>query len=80
MEDKEKEGCCSDDSKACCPSGLQVFCFLGGVAILVVGVFRLMKLGPTEAQMFFGILLVLVVAMLAAVIGLLSDIARSVRK
>ncbi len=74
MEDTKDLSSCSSGKS--CGVG-QIVCFLGGVMILAFGIYRLWQLKPTEAQTFYGMLLILIVALLAAVLGMLLEIARS---
>ena len=53
---------------------LPLACYLAGVAILVLGMRKLTTLALTEAELFFGILLVLVAGMCMVSIGLLTHL------
>ena len=52
-------------------------CAVSGV-ILVAGLFKLTELQLTEPELFFGILLILAVALLGIILGVLLPIAQSV--
>ncbi len=58
----------------------QVLCFVAGVLILALSLWKLARLELTEAQLFLGVLLSLVVPLLFIVIGLLLPIASAIRR
>ena len=57
----------------------QVACFVVGVAVLALSIWKLARLDLTEAQLFCGVLLALVTPLLLIVIGLLLPISITTR-
>lgn len=53
----------------------QIVCWLVSPLVLVLGVFKLCRLPLNETQLFFGILLVLAVALLGVLLGLVLPLA-----
>lgn len=58
----------------------QLVCFLAGVLVLVLSLWKLTRLELTEAQLFFGVLLSLAVPLLFIVVGLLLPISAALRR
>ncbi len=58
----------------------QVVCFIAGVLVLALSLWKLTRLELTEAQLFFGVLLSLAVPLLFIVIGLLLPISSAMRR
>jgi hypothetical protein len=54
---------------------VQLACFVAGVAVLALSIWKLTRLDLTEAQLFAGVLLALVTPLLLIVIGLLLPIS-----
>lgn len=57
----------------------QVVCWLTSGAALVLGFLKLTRLETTETELFFGVLLLIAVALLGILIGLVLPIANSRR-
>jgi uncharacterized membrane protein YiaA len=55
-------------------------CFVAGVVVLVVSMWKLTQLDLSEAQFLFGVLLSLCVPLLLVIVGLLLPIARTASK
>lgn len=53
----------------------QIACWLSAVTALVLGMLKLAELPLTETELFFGVLLVLTVALLGVLIGLVLPLA-----
>lgn len=58
----------------------QVVCFVAGVLVLVVSMWKLTQLDLSEAQFFFGVLLSLCVPLLLILVGLVLPIATTAWK
>ena len=58
----------------------QVVCFVAGVLMLVVSMWKLTQLDLSEAQLFFGVLLSLCVPLLLIIVGLVLPIATTAWK
>lgn len=58
----------------------QVVCFVAGGLVLVLSMWKLTRLGLSEAQLFFGVLLSLCVPLLLVIVGLVLPIATTARK
>jgi uncharacterized membrane protein YiaA len=58
----------------------QVVCFVAGVVVLVVSMWKLTRLDLSEAQFFFGLLLSLCVPLLLVIAGLVLPIASTAWK
>jgi uncharacterized membrane protein len=58
----------------------QVVCFVAGLVMLVVSIWKLTRLDLSEAQFFFGLLLSLCVPLLLVIVGLLLPIAATAWK
>ncbi len=56
----------------------QIACWICSLIVMVVGIFKLTRLQLTEAELFFGILLVMAVAILVIITGLLMPIVEFV--
>lgn len=57
-----------------------VACFVAGVLVLVLSFWKLTRLELTEAQLFLGVLISLVVPLLLIVIGLLLPICSAAKR
>ena len=57
----------------------QFVCFAAAVLMMVLSFLKLTRLDLTEAQLFFGMLLSLIVPLLLIIIGLLLPVARAAR-
>ena len=57
----------------------RVTCFGAGALVLVFSMWEVLRLDLTEVQVFFGVLLSLVVPLLCMIMGLLLPIAAIVR-
>ncbi|MDO8502731.1 MAG: hypothetical protein Q7S20_12890 [Gemmatimonadaceae bacterium] len=57
----------------------QVVCFVAGVVMVVVSLWKLTRLDLSEAQFFFGVLLSLCVPLLLVIVGLVLPIATTPR-
>lgn len=57
----------------------QAGCWLGSILVLGLGFFKLASLPLTETELFFGLLLVLAVALLGVNLGLLLRIEQNTR-
>ena len=55
-------------------------CFVAGLLVLAVSLWKLTRLDLTESQLFFGLLLSFVTPLLFIVLGLLLPILRAVKK
>ena len=53
----------------------QIVCWLAGISIMVIGIFKLCSLPLDETGLFFGVLLVLTVTLLFVLIGLVLPVA-----
>ena len=53
----------------------QIACWLCGISIMVIGIFKLCSLPLDETGLFFGVLLVLTVTLLFVLIGLVLPVA-----
>ncbi len=61
-------------------SGLgQLACWFSSVLMLALGFFKLASLPLTESELFFGLLLVLAVALLGVILGMLLRIERKLQ-
>ena len=58
----------------------QIISWLVSILVLIVGFMKLTSLQLTEAQLFFGILLLLAVVLLGVILGVLLPIAQTVRQ
>ena len=58
----------------------QVACFGAGLLVLALSLWKVTRLDLTEAQLFFGVLLSLIVPLLCMIMGLLLPIAEAVTK
>jgi uncharacterized membrane protein YiaA len=58
----------------------QAVCFVGGVVMLAVSMWKLTRLDLSEAQFFFGVLLSLCVPLLLVIVGLVLPIATTAWK
>jgi uncharacterized membrane protein len=58
----------------------QVVCFVAGVLMLVVSMWKLTRLDLSEAQFFFGLLLSLCVPLLLVIVGLVLPIVTTAWK
>ncbi|MBI1746090.1 MAG: hypothetical protein HYR55_05835 [Acidobacteria bacterium] len=58
----------------------QAVCFVGGMLMVVVSMWKLTRLELSEAQFFFGLLLSLCVPLLLFIVGLVLPIATTARK
>lgn len=57
----------------------QIACYLGGIGILILGFWKLTRMPVTEAELFFGVLLVLLTAVVMIAIGLLMHLIQLVK-
>lgn len=62
-------------SKRLDASAAQIMCWIAGISIMVLGVFKLRRLLLNETDLFFGMLLVLMVTLLFFLIGLVLPVA-----
>lgn len=58
----------------------QVSAFAVGGLVFILSVWKLTRLDLTEAQLFLGVLLALIVPLLCIIMGFLCQIAAAVRK
>ncbi len=57
----------------------QFICYLAGIGILVLGFWKLTRMPVTETELFFGVLLVLLTAVVMIAIGLLMHLIQLVK-
>jgi uncharacterized membrane protein len=57
----------------------QFLCFVAGVFVLSLSLWKLSRLDLSEAQVFFGVLLSLITPLLLVLMGLLLPIARTAK-
>jgi hypothetical protein len=62
-------------SKRLDTTAAQIVCWLAGISIMVIGVFKLCSLPLSETGLFFGMLSILTVTLLFFLIGLVLPIA-----
>ena len=58
----------------------QAFCWVGALLVMVAGMYKLTRLPLNEAELFFGVLLVMAVTLLGVIAGLLLPVVEFVAR